>query len=73
MLTIRQAVMPADRGPVQVRFSEYLRLVCPRIYEEYRAVFDLRRDFSTLDRCSDRRYIVRILTYLRDRRCLRQV
>ena len=40
MITIRQAAMPDDRPAVQELFAEYLRWVCPRIYQEYRAVFD---------------------------------
>jgi len=40
MTTIRQASMPEHRVAVRELFAEYLRWVCPRIYEEYLAVFD---------------------------------
>jgi len=37
---IVQAAVPEHEGVVRDLFAEYLRWVCPRIYEEYRAVFD---------------------------------
>jgi GNAT superfamily N-acetyltransferase len=40
MNTIRQASMPEDYAAVHELFAEYLRWVCPRIYEEYQAIFD---------------------------------
>ena len=40
MITIRQAFMPEQRAVVHELFTEYLRWVCPRIYEEYQAVFE---------------------------------
>ena len=52
MITIRPAAMPEDRLSVYELFAEYLRWVCPRIYEEYRAVFDaesiLAHDMETV-------------------------
>jgi len=53
MTTIRQASMPEHRVEVRELFAEYLRWVCPRIYEEYQAVFDaesiLVHDTETVD------------------------
>jgi GNAT superfamily N-acetyltransferase len=53
MITIRQASIPDDRDAVRDLFAEYLGWACPRIYEEYGAVFDpesiLAREMATLD------------------------
>ncbi len=53
MITIRQAGMPEDHGVIQELFAEYLRWVCPRIYQEYQAVFDAEsmivHDMETID------------------------
>jgi GNAT superfamily N-acetyltransferase len=53
MITIQQARMPEQRAAVQELFAEYLRWVCPRIYAEYRAVFDAEsiivRDIEKID------------------------
>ena len=38
--TIIQATMPERETVVHDLFAEYLRWVCPRIFEEYEAVFD---------------------------------
>ena len=38
--TITQAIMPEHETAVRDLFGEYLRWVCPKIYQEYRAVFD---------------------------------
>jgi GNAT superfamily N-acetyltransferase len=40
MITIRQAFMPDDQVAVHALFAEYLRWVCARIFDEYRAEFD---------------------------------
>ncbi len=40
MTTILQARMPEDQTAVHGLFSDYLRWVCPRIYQEYHAIFD---------------------------------
>ncbi|MGO9308058.1 MAG: GNAT family N-acetyltransferase [Spirochaetia bacterium] len=39
-VTILQAAMPEHHAPVRDLFAEYLRWVCARIYDEYKAVFD---------------------------------
>jgi GNAT superfamily N-acetyltransferase len=45
--------MPEHYGAVQDLFAEYLRWVCPKIYEEYKAVFDAEsmivRDMQKID------------------------
>jgi len=51
--TITQANMPEHQSAVHDLFAEYLRWVCPRIYQEYRAVFDAEsmivHDMQTID------------------------
>jgi GNAT superfamily N-acetyltransferase len=40
MTTVLQATMPDHKDEVNNLFAEYLRWVCPRILQEYNAVFD---------------------------------
>ena len=53
MTTILQATMPDHESTVHDLFEEYLRWVCPKIYDEYKAVFDpesmVTRDMQKLD------------------------
>jgi GNAT superfamily N-acetyltransferase len=53
MTAIIEAVMPGHRDIVRDLFAEYLRWVCPRIRQEYRAVFDpesmIIHDMDTID------------------------
>ena len=53
MTNVVQATMPEHREVVRALFAEYLRWVCPRIYEEYHAVFDpepmIAHDMETID------------------------
>ncbi len=53
MISVRQAAMPGDRAAVQDLFAEYLRWVCPRVYDEYQAEFDaesiLAHDMQTIN------------------------
>jgi GNAT superfamily N-acetyltransferase len=53
LTTILPAKMPQDKGTVKDLFAEYLRWVCPKIYNEYKAVFDpeeiLIRDMEKID------------------------
>lgn len=53
MTKIVQAVMQEHESVVRDLFAEYLRWVCPRIYQEYKAVFDaesmITRDMETID------------------------
>ena len=48
-----QAVLPQYTETVRDLFAEYLRWVCPRIFEEYKAVFDAEslivHDMETID------------------------
>jgi GNAT superfamily N-acetyltransferase len=50
---IIQAIMPEHETTVHDLFAEYLRWVCPRIYEEYKAIFDAElmivHDMETID------------------------
>jgi len=50
---IIQAKIPEHRQIVHDLFAEYLRWVCPRIYQEYQAVFDaeslILHDMETVD------------------------
>jgi len=52
-MTIIQAVMPDHEQVVHDLFAEYLRWVCPRIFQEYQAVFDAEKmvvhDMETID------------------------
>ncbi len=52
-LTILPAAFPEHETAVRDLFAEYLRWVCPKIYEEYRAVFDAEsmivRDMEKID------------------------
>jgi ribosomal protein S18 acetylase RimI-like enzyme len=52
-LTIQQARMPEHESAVHELFAEYLRWVCAKIFEEYRAVFDpesmIIRDMLQID------------------------
>ena len=52
-MQIVHAAMPAHRQAVQDLFAEYLRWVCPKLYEEYKAVFDaegmILHDMETVD------------------------
>jgi GNAT superfamily N-acetyltransferase len=52
-MNIIQARMPEHEQIVHDLFAEYLRWVCPKIYEEYRAVFDAEKmivhDMETVD------------------------
>ena len=53
MTTILQARMPDHSADAHALFAEYLRWVCPKIYEEYEAIFDAEemiiRDMQKID------------------------
>jgi GNAT superfamily N-acetyltransferase len=53
LTTILQAKMPEHATVVHDLFAEYLRWVCQRIFDEYRAVFDpesmITRDMQQID------------------------
>jgi GNAT superfamily N-acetyltransferase len=54
MINIVQATLPAHGEDIREIFAEYLRWVCPRIYQEYKVFFDaeaiLSRDMDALDK-----------------------
>jgi GNAT superfamily N-acetyltransferase len=53
LTTIIQARMPEHETEVHDLFAEYLRWVCPRIFDEYKAVFEaesmITRDMRQID------------------------
>ena len=52
-MQIVQATLPEHQHAVQSLFAEYLRWVCPTIFQQYRAVFDaesmIAHDMETID------------------------